>query len=136
MAQRWLVKTEPGSYSYSDLERDKKTSWTGVRNPVAAKHLRAMRSGDVVLVYHTGKEKAVVGVARVSKPAYPEPGADDPRWVAVDLEPLRALPAPVALSALRAEPACKDFALVRVPRLSVMPVPDEAWDVVERRAKA
>jgi predicted RNA-binding protein with PUA-like domain len=135
MPKRWLVKTEPESYSFADLVRDRKTRWDGVRNPVAANHLRAMQPGDEVLVYHTGKEKSVVGVARVAKPPYADPTADGGNWVAVDLEAVRPLDAPVALADLRKETACRDFALVRVPRLSVMPVPDEAWTVVDRRSK-
>jgi predicted RNA-binding protein with PUA-like domain len=130
------VKTEPDSYSYADLARDGKTTWDGVRNPAAQAHLRSMQAGDPVLVYHTGNQKAVVGVARVARAPYPEPGAPDARSVAVDLEPVRALGTPVTLAALKADPACEGFDLVRLPRLSVMPVPDRAWTAIESRAKA
>jgi predicted RNA-binding protein with PUA-like domain len=137
MPRRWLVKTEPDSYSYADLARDRKTTWDGVRNPAAQAHLRSMQAGDSVLVYHTGKEKSVVGIARVARAPYPEPGAaPESRTVAVDLEPVRALGRPVTLSALKGDPGCAGFDLVRLPRLSVMPVPDRAWDVIESRAAA
>jgi predicted RNA-binding protein with PUA-like domain len=134
MAGRWLVKTEPGSFSFAALQREGKTIWDGVRNPVAAKHLRGMSPGDLVFVYHTGSERAVVGVARVTKAPHPEPG--DPKWVAVGLEPVRALDAPVPLSAIREESSWKGLGLVRTPRLSVMPVSEEAWQSVERLSKS
>jgi predicted RNA-binding protein with PUA-like domain len=133
MAQRWLVKTEPDSYSFSDLVRDKRTTWDGVRNPVAQGHMRSMRPGDPVFVYHTGKEKAVVGIAKVAKAPVPDPVLGG-KAVSVELEPVRALPAAVPLSAIRGEPTCDGLPIVRQPRLSVMPMPDAAWDAIERRA--
>jgi predicted RNA-binding protein with PUA-like domain len=118
----WLVKTEPSTYSWSDLVRDGGTRWDGVRNPLARNHLAAMRRGDLVLVYHSGDDKAVVGVAKVSRAAYPDPTADDARWLAVDLVPLRPLAKPVALAAIKKERKLGGMALVKLSRLSVMPV--------------
>jgi predicted RNA-binding protein with PUA-like domain len=120
----WLVKTEPGTYAWADLVRERRAVWDGVRNPAARKNLAGMRKGDSVLVYHTGDEKAVVGVARVAGEAYPDP--KDARWLAVDLEPVRALAAPVTLARIKAEPSLREIALVRQARLSVMPLPEAA----------
>lgn len=124
---RWLVKTEPDEYAYDDLERDGHGTWDGVRNPTALIHLRAFAAGDEVLVYHTGKEKRVIGVARVVKGPYPDPKQDDPRYVVVDLEPVRRLDRPVTLAEIKADPAFAVFDLVRISRLSVMPVPAALW---------
>ena len=124
---RWLLKTEPSTYAWADLVRAGRAVWDGVRNPAALGHLRGMRPGDEAFIYHTGGEKAVVGVARVATAAYPDPGAGDPRLVVVDLEPVRALASPVTLAAVKADPRFAGFALVRVPRLSVMPVSPELW---------
>jgi predicted RNA-binding protein with PUA-like domain len=127
MSGYWLLKTEPSTYSYASLERDGRTAWDGVRNNLALTHLRAMKAGDRVLVYHTGDEKAVVGLAKVARAAYPDPKLDDPRLVVVDIAPEKPLPAPVPLADVKAEPAFKDFALVRMSRLSVMPVNPAQW---------
>lgn len=124
---RWLLKTEPSTYAFADLVRDGRTTWDGVSNPVALGHLRAMKKGDEALVYHTGDEKAAVGIARVASDPYPDPKLKDPRLVVVDLEPVRALPRPVTLKAVKADPRFADFALVRISRLSVMPVTDAQW---------
>jgi predicted RNA-binding protein with PUA-like domain len=129
----WLIKEEPTHYSFADLIRDGRTAWEGVKNPLALKHLAAMRMGDRILYYHTGKEKAVVGIARVAAPA--RPGAGTAREAAVAIEPVRAFPAPVPLAAIKALPAMRDFALVRIPRLSVMPVTDGQWAAIEALAK-
>jgi len=118
----WLVKSEPGTYSWSDLVRDGHTRWDGVRNPLARKHLEAMRRGDLVLFYHSGEGKEVVGIARVARESYPDPSAPGGRWLAVDLEPLRALAEPVALATIKADRRFAGLALIRQPRLSVMPV--------------
>jgi predicted RNA-binding protein with PUA-like domain len=135
----WLVKTEPSDYAWSALVREGRVTWDGVTNPLARIHLRAMREGDPVLVYHSGSERAVVGLARVARgphaPPGSPPGFDPARGaVVVDLVPVSAAPAPVRLSDLRDDPACRDFALVRMPRLSTMPVPEPAWRAVLRRA--
>lgn len=118
----WLLKTEPGSYSFADLVRDKKAVWDGIRNPEARNNLRAARKGDRVLVYHTGDERQVVGVGKVTRSAYPDPA--DEAWIAIDIAPVRALAQPVTLAALKAEKKLADFALIRRGRLSVVAVTD------------
>jgi predicted RNA-binding protein with PUA-like domain len=134
MAGRWLFKTEPGAYSYAQLEHDRRTTWDGVANALALRHLAAVAKGDDVLVYHTGGEKAVVGTARVVRGAYPDPQAGDPRRLVVDLEPRGALPRPVTLSEMRACKALAGFDLLRLPRLSVMPVSAAQWAEILRLA--
>ncbi len=130
MANRWLFKTEPGAYSWQQLERDGRTVWDGVRNALALKHLAAVATGDEVLVYHTGDEKAAIGIARVAHGAYPDPGGKDARLVVVDLTPLRALSRPVTLAAMRGNPKLAGFELLRLPRLSVMPVSAAHWAAI------
>lgn len=125
--QYWLVKQEPGEYSWTRLVRENGTAWTGVRNYQARNYLRAMRKGDGVLFYHSGKERAVVGIARVRQEAYPDPTADSPVWIAVDLEPLRPLTQPVPLAQIKKDPVLRDMLLVRQARLSVMPVTPAQW---------
>lgn len=132
----WIVKTEPSTYSFDDLVRERRTMWDGVRNNLALKHLRAMRSGDEVLVYHSGKEKALIGTARVAKAAYPDPKGEDDRLVVVDLQAGARLGRPVPLAAIRADAAFKDLALVRMPRLSVMPVRAAQWKRLRDMARA
>jgi predicted RNA-binding protein with PUA-like domain len=126
MAQ-WLVKEEPDHYSYDQLERDGRTVWAGVRNPLAQKHLRGIRKGDRIFFYHTGKEKAVVGVARATTDAYPDPADTTGRLHVVDVAPDKKLPQPVTLAAIKADRAFASFPLVRMSRLSVMPVTDAEW---------
>jgi len=121
-ARHWLVKSEPRKYAWADLVRDARTSWDGVRNALARRNLAEMRVGDRVLYYHSNDGKEVVGVARVTRSAYPDPTSADPRWLAVDLAPVRPLPAPVSLAAIKADPALAGIALVRQSRLSVMPI--------------
>lgn len=125
---RWLVKTEPDEYSFEDLQRAGRDVWDGVRNHAALKHMRSMKLGDEVLVYHTGKERAIVGLARVVREAYPDPEADDEKWIVVDLEATRPLARPVTLAEIKADPAFAGWELVRISRLSVMPVPDPLWE--------
>ena len=125
---RWLLKTEPSTYSYADLVRERRTTWDGVANPTALSHLRAMRKGDEAFVYHTGDEKAIVGIARVASDAYPDPKLSDPKRVVVDLEPVRPLEAPITLATVKADKRFVDFALVRISRLSVMPVTASQWE--------
>jgi predicted RNA-binding protein with PUA-like domain len=120
--QYWLVKTEPGTYSWSDLVRDKRTDWTGVRNYAARLHLKAMRVGDEVFVYHSGDDKAVTGLARVTKAAFPDKTADEEGWVAVELAAVAPLKQPVPLSQIKADSALKGMTFVRQSRLSVSPV--------------
>lgn len=128
---RWLVKEEPSNYSYDDLARDGRTSWTGVRNPLAQKHLRSIRQGDSIFFYHTGNEKSVVGIARAATDAYPDPADKTGKLYAVDVEPVKKLKAPVTLAAIKADKAFASFPLVRMARLSVMPVTDEEWTRIE-----
>jgi predicted RNA-binding protein with PUA-like domain len=127
MPNAWLLKTEPSTYSFDDLRRDKRTTWDGVSNPVALKNIRAMRKGDQAFVYHTGDEKAIVGVARIASDPFADPKLDDARRVVIDLEPVRALRKPVTLAAVKADRRFADFALVRISRLSVMPVSADQW---------
>ena len=132
----WLFKEEPSNYSYDDLTRDGRTSWTGVRNPVAQKHLRAVQKGDRLFFYHTGNEKAVVGIAKAAGPSYPDPADKDGRSYAVDVVPVRKLPQPVTLAAIKADRSFASFALTRIPRLSVMPVTDAEWERIEKMSRA
>ena len=127
MNRFWLLKTEPANYSYADLERDGATVWDGVSNNAALMHLRAMQPGDLALIYHTGDERQAVGLAEVTSAPYPDPKASDPKLVVVDIRPLRRLPQPVTLAAIKADPAFADFALVRQGRLSVVPVTEAQW---------
>jgi predicted RNA-binding protein with PUA-like domain len=127
----WLVKTEPGEFGYPDLERDGGAVWDGVSNPVALRNLREMREGDQVLVYHTGAEKAVVGVAEVARAAYPDPRRRNPRLVVVDLEPRQRLARPVTLAEIKASAVFQDSPLVRQGRLSVVPISAEQWKEIE-----
>ena len=135
MAQRWLFKTEPSAYSWADLEREGRAVWDGVKNALALKHLAAVAKGDEVLVYHTGDEKAVVGIAEVVRGAYPDPKQKDARLVVVDLRPHRALARPVSLAEMRANRKLGGFDLLRLPRLSVMPVPAASWTAIMEMAK-
>jgi predicted RNA-binding protein with PUA-like domain len=118
---RFLVKTEPSTYSFADLERDKHTVWDGVSNPVALKHLATIRKGDTIIVYHTGDEKQAVGLAVAASDAYPDPKLKDPKRPVVDLAADRALPEPVTLAQVKADVVLKGTELARLPRLSVMP---------------
>lgn len=127
MPNYWILKTEPDAYSFEDLVKEKRTVWGGVRNPYALKNMRAMKRGDPVLIYHTGKEKAAVGLAKVVKEAYPDPDAKDEKFVAVDVEVGKRLTEPVTLAQVKADKNFTDFALVRQPRLSVIPVPERIW---------
>jgi predicted RNA-binding protein with PUA-like domain len=128
MSHYWLLKTEPSTYSFDDLVRDKKATWDGVANPVALRNLGAMAKGDQAFVYHTGDQKAIVGIARIERAGYPDPKLSDPRMVVVDLTPVRPLRKPVTLAAVKADKRFADFALVRISRLSVMPVSAEQWE--------
>jgi predicted RNA-binding protein with PUA-like domain len=127
MNKFWLLKTEPEHYSYADLERDGTTVWDGVGNNTALMHIRTMQPGDLALIYHTGAERQAVGLAEITSAPYADPQAGDPKLVVVDLRPLRRLPQPVTLAAVKADPEFADFALVRQGRLSVVPVTPEQW---------
>ena len=132
---RWLVKEEPDHYSYAQLERDRTTVWAGVKNPLAQKHLRSMHKGDRIFYYHTGGEKAVVGIARAASDAYPDPADKTGKLHVVDVVPEQRLARPVTLAEIKADAAFATFALVRISRLSVMPVTAEEWTRIEALAK-
>src|SRR3712207_693977 len=123
----WLLKTEPSTYSFADIRRDGQTVWDGVRNAQALIHLRAMRSGDQALIYHSGDERAVVGTATIANNPYPDPQAGDPKLVVVDVRPGQPVAAPVSLGTIKADELFADMPLIRQPRLSVMPITGEQW---------
>src|SRR5256885_4310520 len=136
MKQFWLVKSEPSAYSWVNLVADGKTSWSGVRNFTARNNLRAMRNGDAAFFYHSVTEKAVVGIAKVVREAYPDPTAKEGDWSAVDLAPEKALPKPVALEEIKGNAKLKEMALLRLSRLSVQPVTKAEFDEIVRTSKA
>jgi predicted RNA-binding protein with PUA-like domain len=135
MATHWLFKTEPSVYSYQQLIKDKKTMWDGVGNNLALKHLKDIKKGEQIFIYHTGDEKAAVGVAKALGGAYPDPSKGNPRLLVVDIEPVRALPKPVTLAEVKAHSKLKNFDLVKNSRLSIMKLTDEQWEIVEGMAK-
>jgi predicted RNA-binding protein with PUA-like domain len=130
----FLFKEEPTHYSFEDLARDGKTSWSGVRNALAQKHLRSVKKGDRIFYYHTGDEKAVVGIAKAASDAYPDPKEKGGKLATVDVVPVRKLSRPVRLSEIKTDPAFASFPLVRISRLSVMPVSDEEWSRIVEMA--
>lgn len=136
LPMNWLFKEEPTHYSFDDLVRDRKTVWSGVKNPLAQKHLRSVKKGDRIFYYHTGAEKAVVGIAKALTDAYADP--KDETWKAglVDVAPVGRLRRPVTLAEIKAKPFFRDFPLVRISRLSVMPVSDREWNEIEKMSKA
>jgi predicted RNA-binding protein with PUA-like domain len=124
----WLFKEEPTSYSYDALVKDRTVTWSGVKNPLAQKHLRSVRKGDRIFYYHTGNEKAVVGIARAVTDAYPDPSDKTGKAWVVDVAPEKKLARPVTLAEIKADRRFATFPLTRLPRLSVMPVSEEEWD--------
>ena len=134
MPMNFLFKEEPSNYSFDAFVKDKKTTWSGVRNPVAQRNLRSVKKGDRVFYYHTGDEKSVVGIAKALGDAYPDPDDASGKAHVVDISPVRKLARPVTLKAIKADPFFKDFALVRISRLSVMPVSDAEWARIEKMA--
>lgn len=135
MANRWLFKTEPSAYSFQQLVKDKRTVWDGVKNNLALKNLKGIKKGDPILIYHTGAEKAAVGTARVLGDAYPDPAKKDPKLLVVEIEAGKALPRAVTLAEIKANAKLKSFDLVRLPRLSIMPVSEEQWKIIEEMAR-
>jgi predicted RNA-binding protein with PUA-like domain len=133
---KWLVKEEPDHYGYDQLERDRSTVWAGVRNPLAQKHLRSIKRGDRIFYYHTGKQKAVVAVAKAASDAYPDPGDTSGKQFVVDIVPDKALPRPVTLAEIKADKSFASFPLVRMARLSVMPVTDDEWTRIEAMSRS
>jgi predicted RNA-binding protein with PUA-like domain len=132
----WLFKSDPETYSFSDLQREGHTVWDGVSNNLALKHLRSARQGDRALIYHTGEEKAIVGIAEVVSDPYPDPKQKDARLAVVEIRAIEKLARPVSLEEIKKQPALKSFELVRLPRLSVMPVSDSQWEALLALAKA
>lgn len=132
----WLVKEEPENYSYATFVKERTTVWAGVRNPVAQRHLREMKKGERVFFYHTGKEKQIVGTATVAKTAYPDPKDKAGSLVVVELAAGKALKRPVTLAEIKADKRFADMPLVRIARLSVQPVTDDQWDMIEAISKA
>jgi predicted RNA-binding protein with PUA-like domain len=127
MSNYWLLKTEPSTYSFADLEREKRATWDGVANALALKHLRSMKRGDLAFIYHTGDERQIVGTAEVTSDPYPDPQENNPKLVVIDLKLRERLPRPVTLAEIKARQEFQDFELVRMGRLSVMPVNNSRW---------
>jgi predicted RNA-binding protein with PUA-like domain len=133
-AMNWLFKEEPSHYSFDDFVSDKTAVWSGVKNPVAQRHLHAVKKGDRIFYYHTGDEKAIVGVAKATTNAYPDPQDPSGKFAVVDIAPVHKLKRPVTLKEIKSDPAFKTFPLVRISRLSVMPVNDDEWKRIEQMA--
>ena len=131
----WLFKEEPTHYSFDELTKERKAVWSGVRNPLAQKHLHAVRKGDRIFYYHTGNEKSVVGIAKALGDAYADPNDESGKAAVVDVAPVSKLGRPVTLAAIKADPSFKTFPLVRLSRLSVMPVTDDEWKRIEKMAE-
>jgi len=130
----WLVKSEPSAYSWEQLEKDKETVWSGVRNYAARLHLRNMKKGDEVFFYHSNEGTDIVGIAKVAKEAYQDPTTDDDRWVAVDIKAHKKLKKPVTLDTIKKDKRLANMALVRIGRLSVQPVMDKEWEAIMKLA--
>ena len=131
----WLIKEEPTNYNFDDLVRDGRTVWSGVRNPVAQKHLQSMREGDRIFFYYTGDVKAVVGIAKAASSPYADPADKTGKFYAIDIVPVKKLKSPVTLAAVKADRSFASFPLVRISRLSVMPVTDDEWKRIEAMSK-
>lgn len=130
----WLIKSEPGTYSWEQFEKDGQTFWDGVRNYAARNHLKAMKKGDQVLYYHSNEGLEIVGIAKVSKEHYQDPTTDDEAWVVVDFKPYKRLKKPVSLAQIKTDKRLSEMALVRLGRLSVQPVTEKEWKVVMEMA--
>jgi len=128
--QHWLLKTEPSEYSFDDLLKNGRDVWDGITHPLALKHLRSARGGDLALVYHTGGTRAAVGIARILGAPYPDPAQKDPARVVVDIEAVKPLPRPVPLEAIKVHPNLKSLEALRIPRLSFAPVSREHWNIL------
>ena len=124
----WLLKTEPSVYSYDDLVRDKKTTWDGVANNTALLHMKSIKKGDLAFIYHTGDERAMTGIAEITSEAYPDPKEDNPKLLVFDLKPKQKLKNPVTLATVKSMKKYEKYDLVRLGRVSVMPVPEEYWN--------
>ena len=126
----WLIKSEPASYSWKQLQADKSTTWDGVRNFAARNHLKAMKKGDEVFFYHSNEGMEIVGIAKVAKEFYQDPSSDDKNWVVVDFKPYKKLKHPVSLAVIKKDKRLENMALVRIGRLSVQPVSEEEWQII------
>ncbi|MFY3740634.1 MAG: putative RNA-binding protein with PUA-like domain [Candidatus Nitrosomirales archaeon] len=135
MVSYWLLKEEPEHYSFDNLLQDGKTVWSGVRNNLALKYMRTMKKGDLTFYYHTGKETAVMGIIKIVSDSYPDPEEKDPKLVVVDVVPLEKLKKPVTLIDIKSNSKFKNFELVRIPRLSVMPVSKALWEEIIKMSK-
>jgi predicted RNA-binding protein with PUA-like domain len=131
----WLLKSEPHVYSYADLERDKKTIWDGVNNNLALKHIRTMKPGDLALIYHTGDERRAIGIAEVISEPYPDPSLNEEKRAVVDVKAVRPLSQPVTLQQVKADSAFEGFDLLRISRLSVVPVSEKHWQHILKLAE-
>ena len=137
MATRyWILKTEPTSYSFQDLLKKKHEVWDGISNALALQYLRTAAKGDLALIYHTGKVRATVGVARVTRSAYPDPAKTDPRLAVIDIEPVRSLHRMITLDEIKKEPKLKGLELIRLPRLSFVPVSKSHWNILMKKSRA
>ena len=135
--QHWLLKTEPSEFAFEDLVARGRETWDGISNPLALKHLRSTRAGDLALIYHTGKERSAVGIARILAAAYPDPKRNAPPGsVVVDIEPVAALPRPISLQDMKANPELQGFDLLRISRLSVVPVSAPHWKILMKMSGA
>jgi predicted RNA-binding protein with PUA-like domain len=134
MPNLWLLKTEPSTYSFAELERDGKAVWDGVTSNAALKNIRAMKKGDLALIYHSGNEKAIIGLAEVASDPYPDPKQNDPKLVVFDLRPKKRLPKLVPLAGIKKQRSLANFDLVRISRLSIMPVTEKQWEVLMKMA--
>jgi predicted RNA-binding protein with PUA-like domain len=132
---RWLLKTEPDCYSWDDFVRDKRTVWDGINNALALKHLRSVKKGDLAFIYHTGDERAIIGIAEAVSDSYPDPKGESDKLAVVDLKLKQKLAHPITLSDIKADPAFAGWDLIRNSRLGVMPVPDKMWKRIEELAK-
>lgn len=130
-----MLKQEPGTYNYEMLEKDGRTVWDGVHNNLALKHIRAMKKGDRAIFYHTGDEKQAVGIVEITTNPYPNPDEDDNRYVVMDVRPARSLKRPVTLAEIKNDPKFKNWVLLRISRLSVMPVPKALWDEILKKSE-
>jgi predicted RNA-binding protein with PUA-like domain len=130
----WLLKSEPDVYSYDDLVRDKKTEWDGVNNNTALMHIRAMNKGDLAIIYHTGDERAAIGIAEIISGPHPDPLLDEPKRVVMTVKPKKKFKRPVALPEIKADPVFAGWDLLRIGRLSVVPVPEKMWTHLEKLA--
>ncbi|MGI0082863.1 MAG: EVE domain-containing protein [Nitrosopumilaceae archaeon] len=136
MKNYWLVKQEPSTYNYDVLEKEKRTVWDGVHNNLALKHINSMKKGDQALFYHSGDEKQIVGIIEIITNPYPNPKEDNKRFVVVDVKPIKKLKRPITLDEMKKDSIFKNWELLRISRLSVMPVPKKLWDEIIKKSNS